>query len=129
MEEEKNAVERCKEIIASGTPKSFLQSNQSISSPPYFFSPDGCQLDNSYAGPQLIPVTSSDGKTTSYSITAQFLRDMLAWFKEGKSLPKRYVWEIAIHAYDLFAKEESMIEVRVEEGMTIDVIGDVHGKL
>ena len=54
---------------------------------------------------------------------------MLAWFKEGKSLPKRYVWEIAIHAYDLFVKEESMIEVRVEEGMTIDVIGDVHGKL
>lgn len=53
---------------------------------------------------------------------------MLDWFKDGKSLHRRYVWEIVLGAYDHFVKEESMIELRLEEGMTCDVIGDVHGK-
>lgn len=52
---------------------------------------------------------------------------MIQWFKDGKTLPKRYVWEIVLGAYEQFAKEESMVEVRLEEGMTCDVIGDVHG--
>jgi hypothetical protein len=38
------------------------------------------------------------------------------------------VWEIVLGAYDLFAKEESMVDVRLEDGMTCDVIGDVHGE-
>ncbi|KAL5507514.1 PPT1 [Sanghuangporus vaninii] len=106
LEEEKDAVERCKEIIAD----------------------DACQVDKSYTGPHL-PTVPSDGKAkTAYTISLQFIRDMLAWFKEGKSLPKRYVWEIAIGAYECLVKEESMVEVRVEEGMTFDVVGDVHGQ-
>ena len=54
---------------------------------------------------------------------------MLAWFKEGKSLPRRYVWEIVLGAYSHFVKEESLVEVNLEEGMTCDVIGDVHGEI
>ena len=53
---------------------------------------------------------------------------MLAWFKEGKTLPRRYVWEIALGAYAHFVQEESLVNLVVEDGVTIDVIGDVHGK-
>ncbi|KAL5523591.1 hypothetical protein ACEPAG_7764 [Sanghuangporus baumii] len=106
LEEEKDAVERCKEIIAN----------------------DACQVDKSYIGPHLPTLPSDDKTKSSYTISLQFIRDMLAWFKEGKSLPKRYVWEIAMGAYECFVKEESMIEVRVEEGTTFDVVGDVHGQ-
>lgn len=52
---------------------------------------------------------------------------MIEWFKEGKTLPRRYVWEIVLGAFNLFAAEESLVKLDLEEGMTCDVIGDVHG--
>lgn len=54
---------------------------------------------------------------------------MIDWFKAGKALPKRYVWEIVLGAHEWFSNEESLVEVNIEEGVTCDVIGDVHGML
>ena len=82
----------------------------------------GCFLEKSYAGPVL---PEENGK---YSITLEFIQAMIAWFKEGKTLPKRYVWEIVLGAYETFASEPSLVDVPVPEGVTIDVIGDVHGE-
>ena len=53
---------------------------------------------------------------------------MIAYFKEGKSIPRRYVWEIVLGAHSYFEKEESLVNLDVEDGMTVDVIGDVHGR-
>ncbi|KIY74393.1 protein phosphatase 5, partial [Cylindrobasidium torrendii FP15055 ss-10] len=100
VEGEKDPVERCYEIIKEG----------------------GCDVDAGYQGPKL---TLSDGK---YSITPQFIKDMIEWFKQGKALPKRYVWEIILGAYEYFAAESTLVEVDVPEGATCDVIGDVHGQ-
>ncbi|KAJ3571693.1 hypothetical protein NP233_g3592 [Leucocoprinus birnbaumii] len=100
MEEEKDAVTRCLEIIQEG----------------------GCDMDKSYGGPELL---YKDGK---YGITLKFVRDMIQWLKDGKTLPKRYVWEIALGAHKAFASEESLVEVPIQDGITIDVIGDVHGQ-
>jgi serine/threonine-protein phosphatase 5 len=52
---------------------------------------------------------------------------MMKLFKDGKALPKRYVWEIALGAYSVFEKEPSLVEVTLESGRSVDVIGDVHG--
>ena len=52
---------------------------------------------------------------------------MIEWFKDGKTLPRRYVWEIVLGAYNQFIQEESLVELVLEDGMTCDVIGDVHG--
>jgi len=52
---------------------------------------------------------------------------MIQWFKDGKNLPRRYVWEIVLGAYSHFAAEESLVNLDLEEGVTVDVIGDVHG--
>jgi len=43
-------------------------------------------------------------------------------------LPKRYVWEIVLGAHGYFSKEESLVKVDLEDGVTCDVIGDVHGQ-
>ncbi|KAN0129198.1 Metallo-dependent phosphatase-like protein [Lactarius tabidus] len=101
MEEEKSAVERCMEIIAEGT----------------------CEVEKNYEGPKL--ETTDDGK---FKITIEFIRSMMQWFKDGKSLPRRYAWEIVLGAHDRFVKEESLVNVKVDKGITIDVIGDVHGQ-
>jgi serine/threonine-protein phosphatase 5 len=81
----------------------------------------GCDVEKNYAGPTL---PQKDGK---FSITHEFVKEMIQWFKDGKTLPKRYVWEIVLGAHDQFAKEESLVEVDLPEGVTCDVIGDVHG--
>jgi serine/threonine-protein phosphatase 5 len=120
--EEKTAVERCLEVIAEGAcvvGRPFV----------FFFSlmaeggQGGCDVDKNYAGPQL--TKSEEGK---YGITREFVDAMIAWFKDGKALPKRYVWEIALGAFGHFVKEESLVDLPVGEGMTCDVIGDVHGE-
>ncbi|KAF5351642.1 hypothetical protein D9756_007546 [Leucocoprinus leucothites] len=118
MEEEKDAVTRCLEIIQegdiviSGAAKLILTHGAQ----------GGCDLDKNYEGPSL---SLEDGK---YGITLEFVRKMIQWFKDGKTLPKRYVWEIALGAHRAFAAEESLVEVSVEDGVTVDVIGDVHGQ-
>ena len=83
----------------------------------------GCELDKSYSGPKLD--VTDEGK---YQITSDFVEGMIEWFKNGKTLPKRYVWEIVLGAYEHFFKEESLVTVDIAEGVTCDVIGDVHGK-
>ncbi len=42
-------------------------------------------MDKGYAGPVL--PTNDDGK---FTINVQFVRDMIQWFKDGKSIPRRY---------------------------------------
>ncbi|KAF8813780.1 protein phosphatase 5 [Phlegmacium glaucopus] len=100
IEGEKNSVDRCHEIIAEG----------------------GCELDANYLGPTL---PSENGQ---YYMTLEFLQAMIDLFKDGKTLPKRYVWEIVLGAHEHFAKEQSLVNLDIEEGVTCDVIGDVHGQ-
>ncbi|TFK44404.1 protein phosphatase 5 [Crucibulum laeve] len=100
VEGERNPVDRCFEIIAEG----------------------GCDVEKTYAGPKLV---LENGK---YKITHEFVKEMILWFKEGKALPKRYVWEIVLGAYEKFSSEDSLVNVDLEEGTTCDVIGDVHGQ-
>jgi serine/threonine-protein phosphatase 5 len=64
-----------------------------------------------------------------YGITSQFIRDMMVWFKDGKTLPRRYVWEIVLGAYSHFVNEETLVTLDITDGVTCDVIGDVHGPL
>ncbi|KAH8093931.1 phosphoprotein phosphatase [Cristinia sonorae] len=101
VEDEQSPVLRCLEIIKEG----------------------GCDLDRTYTGPKL--PQDDDGK---YTITLEFVHAMLEYFKEGKTLPRRYVWEIVIAVHDIFVKEETLVTLPLEEGMTCDVIGDVHGQ-
>ena len=54
---------------------------------------------------------------------------MISWFKDGKTLAKRYAWEIVMGAHDDFIQEDSLVELTIPPGVTCDVIGDVHGIL
>lgn len=64
-----------------------------------------------------------------YKITSKFVESMLEWFKNGKTLPRRYVWEIVLGCYKELIKEESLTDMMLEQGVTCDVIGDLHGNL
>lgn len=68
--------------------------------------------------------TSQNG---GYSITQEFVDSMLQWFKDGKTLHRRFVWEIVLGCYNELLKEESLTDLLLEQGVTCDVIGDLHG--
>ncbi|KAF9507071.1 hypothetical protein BS47DRAFT_1304475, partial [Hydnum rufescens UP504] len=61
-------------------------------------------------------------------ITKEFIDQMLEWFKSGKTLPKRYVWEIVLGCNAALSKEQSLTDIVLEKGVTCDVIGDTHGQ-
>ena len=88
------------------------------------YSKGACEVEKPYEGPKL--EKTDDGK---YQITIEFIRSMIQWFKDGKTLPRRYAWEIILGAHDHFVKEESLVDVKVEKDVTINVIGDVHGTI
>lgn len=117
-EGEVDAVLRCREMIAGGVYKSDFKTTLTDVS---LCSTGECEVDPKYAGPKL---EQKDGK---YTITLEFVHAMMEWFKDGKALPKRYVWEIVLGAFDQFMAEKSLVDVELEEDVDIDVIGDVHG--
>lgn len=82
----------------------------------------GCLVDPTYTGPKL---PFENGK---YLITEEFIKEMVQWFKDGKTIAKRYAWEIVLGAHDQFIKEETLVDVVIPPGATCDVIGDVHGE-
>ena len=107
VEEDQSPVERVEEIIHDG----------------------GCEVPNDYEGPKLPPARETDKvQGRKYGISREFIDEMTAWFKNGKTLAKRVVWEIVLGVWSACVQEESMTEVLLEESMTCDVIGDTHGQ-
>jgi serine/threonine-protein phosphatase 5 len=106
MDEEESSVEHVLETIRHG----------------------GAEVEASYSGPHLPPASEEQAaKGKKYGISADFIKKMEEWFKAGKFLAKRYVWEIVLGCWEACVQEESLNEVVLEEGMTCDVIGDTHG--
>ncbi|POV96237.1 hypothetical protein PSHT_15265 [Puccinia striiformis] len=81
-----------------------------------------CELDNSYTGPMLSK--TEDG----WKPSLEFIQGMLEWFKAGKTLPKRWVYEIILGCQSVLLKEASMTEYTIPQNETCDVIGDTHGQ-
>ena len=69
-------------------------------------------LDKDYAGPTLSP----EGLPT-----VEFLDALLAWFKDGKVLPRRIAWQIVLGAQEYLIKEPTLVECEVPEDETINV--------
>ncbi|KAG9078185.1 hypothetical protein FRC06_008498, partial [Ceratobasidium sp. 370] len=79
--DEVSNVLRCREIIQQG----------------------GCEVDATYTG--LYLPKDAEGK---YTIDQAFMDSMIAAFKDGKNIHRRFAWEIILGSYDLLAKEESL---------------------
>ncbi|EFP74060.2 protein phosphatase 5 [Puccinia graminis f. sp. tritici CRL 75-36-700-3] len=81
-----------------------------------------CELDSSYAGPML------EKTGNGWKPSLKFIEEMLEWFKAGKTLPKRWIYEIILGCYEILKKEASLTEYTIPKGETCDVIGDTHGQ-
>lgn len=76
---------------------------------------EACNLDPSYTGPML------EETPNGFRPNETFIKGMLEWFKEGKTLPKRWVYEIVLGCYGYLAQEPSLTECTIPEGESVDV--------
>ncbi|KAH0548111.1 Palmitoyl-protein thioesterase 1, partial [Trichoglossum hirsutum] len=75
---------------------------------------------------------SYDGVRLENDMTQEFIDDMIKRFKNGKTIHRKYVYQIVIAVKDLVVKEPTMVEVEVKEGEEgghkLTVCGDTHGQ-
>lgn len=67
--------------------------------------------------------------TGAASINEMWIKQMIANFKEGKLIPMKDAYKLAIDAFDILVKEKTLGRVAVPEGTKVTVVGDLHGQL
>jgi len=63
------------------------------------------------------------------SINTAFLDQMIAGFKEGRLLPMKDAYKMALDLFDILVTEKTLGRIQVPEGKKVTVIGDLHGQL
>jgi len=63
------------------------------------------------------------------SINKDFIDQMLANFRQGKLIPMKDAYKMAIDAFDILKQEKTLGRVAVPEGKKVTVVGDLHGQL
>ncbi|KAJ9474058.1 putative Serine/threonine-protein phosphatase T (putative) [Pseudozyma hubeiensis] len=87
----------------------------------------GTVVPDSYTGPRI---AQGDDADTAHlgKIDQKFIDDMVQHFKDGGKLHNRYSWQIILGAFRALQQEPTLVDYKVPEGTTIDVIGDTHGQ-
>lgn len=68
-----------------------------------------------------------DGVKLGDEMTLEFIECMIERFKNGKKLPKKYVYQIVLKAKEIFGSEPTMPEVKIADTQKMTVCGDTHG--
>jgi serine/threonine-protein phosphatase 5 len=72
---------------------------------------------------------SYDGARLGDEMTQEFIDDMTERFKNGKTLHKKFVYQIIIAVKKLVYNEPTMVEVEIPDDVQLTVCGDTHGEL
>ncbi|XRA98754.1 serine/threonine-protein phosphatase [Pycnococcus provasolii] len=87
---------------------------------------DTMAVDSSYDGPRM--EFAEDGET--YRATPEFVRQMMAGFRDQKLLHRRFAFQILLEARKILMALPSLVDVRLPEDGAhgITVCGDTHGQ-
>lgn len=75
-------------------------------------------IEDAYQGPKL-----EDGK-----VTLDFMKQLMAYFKDGKKLHRKYAYQILIDVKALLQTFPTLVEITVPVDGKITVCGDIHGQ-
>lgn len=70
-------------------------------------------IPSDYKGPVL---------PASGQINEAFIDSMIEWFKDGNLIPRRVAWEIILGAYNILKEEETLVDIDIPEGQTVNVM-------
>lgn len=63
------------------------------------------------------------------SVNPAWIETTVDRYKEGKLLPMKDAYALAIDAFDILVKEKTLGRVEVPQGKKVTVVGDLHGQL
>jgi serine/threonine-protein phosphatase 5 len=82
---------------------------------------DGLDVDSIAVEPTY------DGVRLEQDMTQEFIDDMMERFKTGKTIHKKYVYQIILAVKKIVYEEPTMVEMEIPEGVELTVCGDTHG--
>ncbi|BFZ61192.1 Palmitoyl-protein thioesterase 1 [Saitoella coloradoensis] len=91
-----------------------------VADPPSAF--ESLELEN------MVVEEGYDGVRLSEEMTEEFVQDMVERFKNGKTIHKKYVYQILKAVKDIVYNEPTMVEIDVKEDQVLTVCGDTHGQ-
>lgn len=71
---------------------------------------------------------SYDGARLGDEMTQEFIDDMIERFKNGKTIHRKYVYQIILAVKKIVYDEATMVETEVPADTELTVCGDTHGK-
>lgn len=75
----------------------------------------------------IVVEESYDGVRLEGEMTQEFIDDMMERFKNGKTIHRKYVYQIILAVKKIVYDEPTMVEVDIPEGVELTVCGDTHG--
>lgn len=81
---------------------------------------DDILVESSYQGPRLEKSTDE--------ITPEWVVSLMEWQKESKVIHKKFAAMIIAKATEIFEKDETMVNIEIDELEEITVCGDIHGQ-
>ena len=81
-----------------------------------------------YSVPRNQLLWAAVSETRDPKTLQKFVEDLVAHYVAGKSLDRRFAWEIILGARRALARQDSLADLVLEDGMTVDIIGDTHGQ-
>ncbi|KAJ1834777.1 Palmitoyl-protein thioesterase 1 [Coemansia sp. RSA 2711] len=92
--------------------------------------PSKFEVAESYAGPRMPQrkVAKGDVEIDEDYVDLEFVKGMVEWFREQKTLPDRYVYAILVQAERLLRALPTLVDVAVPADAVLTVCGDVHGQ-
>lgn len=82
---------------------------------------EGLDLDS------IVVDADYDGVRLENEMTPEFITDMMERFKNGKTIHKKYVYQIIIAVQKIVYNEPTMVEMEIEDDVKLTVCGDTHG--
>lgn len=82
---------------------------------------DGLDLDS------MAVESSYDGAPLGKEMTQEFIDDMTERFKNGKTIHKKYAYQIVLAVKNIVYNEPTMVEVEIPQDVRLTVCGDTHG--
>lgn len=69
-----------------------------------------------------------DGVRLGNEMTQGFIDDMMERFKNGKTIHKKYVYQIVVAVKNIVYDEPTMVEMEIPDDVELTVCGDTHGQ-
>jgi len=94
---------------------------------------DSMTVEDKYDGPRL---EASSGEVSSSGdegkgkpvVTLDFMKQLMAYYKDRKTLHRRYAFQILVDILSYFKTQPTLVDVDVPDGKKFTICGDIHGQ-